>query len=101
MDAEGPVPQDEQQDELYERRTFTIDSGQEPMRIDKWLHLRIEGATRNKLQQAIEAGFVTVNGFGVKNNYKIKPGDHIIVLSFTNPEYTEIIPGAYSIGYRI
>jgi 23S rRNA pseudouridine1911/1915/1917 synthase len=92
MDADGQIPQEEPQDELYERRTFTIDSGQEPMRIDKWLHQRIEGATRNKLQQAIESGFVTVNGLGVKNNYKIKPGDYIVVISFTNPEYTEVIP---------
>ena len=92
MDAEEQATHEEQPEELYERRSFTIDSGQEPMRIDKWLHLRIEGATRNKLQQSIEAGFVTVNGFGVKNNYKIKPGDHIVVLSFTNPEHTEVKP---------
>lgn len=82
---------DDLQDELYERRSFTIDRGQEPMRIDKWLQIRIEGATRNKLQKGIEAGFVTVNNKPVKSNYKIKPGDDILVLSEVNPEHTEII----------
>ena len=59
-------------DDVYERRTFVIDRGQEPMRIDKWLQIRIEGATRNKLQQAIDNGFVTVNGKNIKTNYKVK-----------------------------
>lgn len=78
----------EQAEELYERKTFTIDKGQEPMRIDKWLQMRIEGATRNKIQQNIEAGFLTVNGKTVKSNYKIKPGDELVLMSFSNPEHT-------------
>jgi 23S rRNA pseudouridine1911/1915/1917 synthase len=40
-------------DELYERFQFNVDKGQEPYRIDKFLMNRIEGATRNKLQRAI------------------------------------------------
>ena len=48
-------------DELYERFNITIDKGQEPIRIDKFLANRIEGATRNKLQQAINLGLVMVN----------------------------------------
>ena len=43
-------------DELYERFSITIDKGQEPLRIDKFLANRIEGATRKKLQQAINLG---------------------------------------------
>ena len=49
-------------DELYERFNITVDKGQEPLRIDKFMMNRIEGATRNKLQQAINAGLVLVNG---------------------------------------
>ena len=49
-------------DELYQRHTFRIDKGQEPVRIDKFVTARIEGATRNKVQQAIAAGMITVNG---------------------------------------
>lgn len=73
---------------LYERKHFTIDKGQEPVRIDKWLQMRMEGATRNKIQRGIESGFVTVNGKSIKSNYKIKPGDEILLMSLVNPEHT-------------
>lgn len=82
----------ESSDELYQRFQFTIDKGQEPYRIDKFLMNRIEGATRNKLQQAINAGFVLVNGKEVKQNYKIKPFDNIIVYSDLSPESTDVVP---------
>lgn len=81
---------DEPSETLYERRSFVIDRGQEPLRIDKWLQMHIEGATRNKVQQGIEAGFVTVNGKPVKSNYKIKAADEILVMTLINPEYTTL-----------
>ena len=87
-----PVIKEEGADDLYERKSFKVDPGQEPLRIDKWVQHRIENASRNKVQQAIEAGFLTVNGKQVKSNYKIKPADHILLMSLTNPEYTEIKP---------
>ncbi|HZI00102.1 MAG TPA: RluA family pseudouridine synthase [Flavisolibacter sp.] len=79
-------------DELYERFQFTIDKGQEPYRIDKFLMNRIEGATRNKLQQAINSGMVLVNGKEIKQNYKIRPFDNIIVYSDMSPESTDVLP---------
>ena len=79
-------------DELYERFVIKIDKGQEPYRIDKFLMNRIEGATRNKLQQAINAGLVLVNGKDVRPNYKVKPMDEIIVYSDMSPEETEVVP---------
>ncbi len=82
----------ENSEELYERFSITIDKGQEPLRIDKFLSNRIEGATRNKLQQAINLGMVLVNGSAVKSNYKIKPGDAVIIYSDMSPEETDIIP---------
>jgi 23S rRNA pseudouridine1911/1915/1917 synthase len=48
-------------EELYERFSFRTDKGQEPLRIDKYLMNRIEGATRNKLQKAINLGMVLVS----------------------------------------
>ena len=66
---------DEPSETLYERKTFVVDKGQEPVRIDKWVQMHLEGSTRNKVQKGIEAGFLTVNGKNVKSNYKIKPGD--------------------------
>ncbi|MBE2231280.1 MAG: RluA family pseudouridine synthase [Chitinophagaceae bacterium] len=79
-------------DELYERFSLIIDKGQEPLRIDKFLANRIEGATRNKLQQAMNHGMVMVNGGPVKPNYKIKPGDQVIIYSDLSPEETDVVP---------
>jgi 23S rRNA pseudouridine1911/1915/1917 synthase len=82
----------ESSDELYERFVFNADKGQEPYRIDKFLMNRIESATRNKLQRAINAGLVLVNGKEVKQNYKIKAFDQIIVYSDLSPESTDVVP---------
>src|SRR5688572_33007906 len=82
-------------DELYERFVIKIDKGQEPYRIDKFLMNRIEGATRNKLQQAINAGLVLVNGKDVRPNYKVKPLDEIIVYSDMSPEDTDVVVPEY------
>ena len=79
-------------DELFERFSFTADKGQEPYRIDKFLMNRIERATRNKLQGAINAGMVLVNGNPIKPNYKVRAGDEIIVYSDMSPEEVKVIP---------
>jgi 23S rRNA pseudouridine1911/1915/1917 synthase len=79
-------------DELYERFNIVTDKGQEPLRIDKFLMNRIEGATRNKLQKAINAGLVQVNGKEIRPNYKVKALDEIIIYSDLSPEETEIVP---------
>ncbi len=76
------IIKEESADELYERKSFKVDAGQQPLRIDKWVQQRIENASRNKVQQAIEAGFLTVNSKQVKSNYKIKPGDEILLDEF-------------------
>lgn len=92
-EASNPKPEEtESSDELYERFVFNADKGQEPYRIDKFLMNRIEGATRNKLQQAINAGLVLVNGKEVKQNYKIKAFDQIIVYSDLHPDSTDVTP---------
>jgi 23S rRNA pseudouridine1911/1915/1917 synthase len=88
MQIDTELISEEQSETLYERKSFTVDKGQEPFRIDKWVQMHMEGATRNKVQQGIEAGFLTVNGKTVKSNYKIKPGDEIILMSLINPEHT-------------
>ncbi len=79
-------------EELYEKLVLTIDKGQEPLRIDKFLMSRIEGATRNKVQQAIDNEMVLVNEKPVKNNYKVKPNDRIVVFDNRSPEGTDIVP---------
>ena len=88
MQVDTELLSDEQSEDLYERKTFVVDKGQEPYRIDKWIQMHVEGATRNKIQQSIEAGFLTVNGKPIKSNYKIKPADEIVVMSLINPDHT-------------
>lgn len=82
----------ESSDDLYERFNLQIDKGQEPVRIDKFLANRIEGASRNKLQQAMDLGMVQVNGQPVKPNYKVKPLDQIVIYSDMSPEQTDVQP---------
>jgi 23S rRNA pseudouridine1911/1915/1917 synthase len=77
---------------LYEHYFFTADSGQQALRVDKFLMNRIENATRNKIQQAAKAGSVRVNDVVVKSNYKVKGGDEVKVL-FTHPPYENLLIG--------
>ena len=86
---EEELPESE---ELYEKLSLTVSKGQDPLRIDKFLMTRIEGATRNKIQQGIENELVLVNDKPVKSNYKIKGGDRIIIYDNNSPESSEIIP---------
>jgi 23S rRNA pseudouridine1911/1915/1917 synthase len=91
-DWEDPETEPEEASVPVERMRITADRGQELLRIDKFLMNRVEGATRNKIQQAIETGFITVNGQAVKPNYKVRAGDEIVIFDTRRPEYTEIIP---------
>ena len=85
------IPEDGNED-LYEQKIIKTDKGQEPYRIDKFLMNRIEGATRNKIQQALEDGMITVNGKPVKANYKVKGLEEIIVYTTTHPDTTDVVP---------
>lgn len=90
---ENDIQQDApESEELFEKLSLIIDRGQEPLRIDKFLMQRIEGATRNKIQQAIAGEMVLVNDHPVKNNYKIKRGDKIVIYATSAPDTSEIIP---------
>ncbi|MEO5966787.1 MAG: RluA family pseudouridine synthase [Ferruginibacter sp.] len=79
-------------EELFEVFNLIIDKGQDPLRIDKFLMQRIEGATRNKIQQSIENDLVLVNGLPIKNNYKVKGGDKVLIYDNDAPEASDIIP---------
>ena len=87
-------------EEMFERLSITVDRGQEPLRIDKFLQNRMENATRNKIQQAIDQGMVTVNANPVKSNYKIRPGDQIIFFSESSPESFEVVPEKLDLDIR-
>lgn len=72
--------------ELYEHFHFVADKGQELLRIDKFLTTRIPKTSRNRIQQAAEAGCILVNGKAVKSNYRVKPLDDIKIV-MDRPRY--------------
>ena len=77
---------------MYEHYKYVADKGQGPLRVDKFLTARIEGTSRNRLQQAAEANSILVNGNPVKSNYKVRPLDVVtLVLKWPRREL-EIIP---------
>lgn len=84
--------EEQESEELYEKLSLEIDKGQAPLRIDKFLMARVEGSTRNKIQQAIENEMVLVNEKPVKSNYKIRPLDRITIFDNKHPESTDIVP---------
>lgn len=90
MDAYTPQLPDE--DNLYEHHSFTVDKGQTPLRIDKYLMNFVENATRNKIQAAAKNGSIYVNDVPVKSNYKVKPFDAIRVL-FAHPPFENLLVG--------
>ena len=87
-----PSEEEEVDGHWYERNSLTVDARQEPLRIDKFLTNRIEHATRNKIQQAATAGMILVNNEPIKSNYKIKPGDVIVVYTTKAPVDTRVVP---------
>lgn len=72
--------------ELYEHFRFTADKGQQLLRVDKFLTERMERTSRNRIQQAADAGCIIVNGSPVKSSYRIKPGDTVSIV-MDRPRY--------------
>ena len=84
---------DDYDEALYLCQEIKVDAGQTPLRIDKFLNDRLQRATRNRIQNAIKAGSITVNREEVKSNYKVRPHDLIRVLIPKPPgERTHLIP---------
>lgn len=94
-DKNLPVDDQEELDddnEMFEHFRLTVDPGQKPLRIDKFLVNRIDTASRSRIQAAAEAGSILVNNVSVKANYKVKPDDEIsIVMDYPRREL-KIIP---------
>lgn len=60
-------------------------------RIDKYITVFVENATRTKVQKSINMGNVLVNGNFVKSNYILKPYDEIDI-ELPVPDKQEIVP---------
>ena len=84
------IENDEQ--DLYEHHRIVVDKGQSLLRIDKFLMNRLLNISRNRIQNAADAGNILVNTIPVKNSYKIKPMDIISIVLPHPPRDTEIYP---------
>jgi len=91
MTTDIELPEQEEQD-LYEHLRLVVDKGQSLLRIDKFLMHRVENASRNRIQNAIELGNVLVNDNVIKASYKVKPLDVISVVLPHLPRDTEVYP---------
>lgn len=78
--------------EMHEHFRFVADKGQNMVRVDKFLTDRMEATSRNRIQQAAEAGSILANGKPVKANYKVKPMDVISIVMDRPKRELEIIP---------
>lgn len=78
--------------EDYEHSRFVVDKGQSLMRIDKFLVNCMADTSRNRIQEAADAGNIRVNDLAVKSSYKVKPQDIITIHLAYPPSQFEIIP---------
>ena len=77
------------QNERFEHHRFVVDKGQALLRIDKYLVNCMSNISRNRIQEAADAGTILVNDRPVKANYRIKPHDVIsIVLDYPKSDFS-------------
>ena len=84
--------EESENEELYEHHRIVADSGQKPLRVDKFLGNLLPNTSRNKIQQAAAAGNTHVNQKAVKSNYRVKPSDVVQVVLSYPPREIELIP---------
>lgn len=85
-DFEGDDGDTAAEGEMYEHFRFVADKGQQLLRVDKFLVAHMQKSSRNRIQQAAEAGCILANGKPVKSNYRVKPDD-IISVVMDRPRY--------------
>lgn len=90
--AEIFIPEEEEDDVVYEHHRIVADPGQSLVRLDKFLTDRLPNVTRTKIQKAIDAGLVTVNSKPIKANYRVHPLDEIVLSLPKTPRIHEVIP---------
>ncbi len=88
--AEAEVSEGED-GEMYEHYRFEVDKGQSPLRLDKYLAIKMQNSSRSKIQAAADEGQLLVNGASQKSSYKVRPGD-VVAIVMSRPKFrNEII----------
>ena len=102
MEDEFDIEEVVEEDALFEHLRLVADAGQTPLRVDKFLLEHTQHSSRNRIQQAAEAGFIHVRtaedcelgreSHAVKCSYKVRPGD-VVTLMLRQPKHdTTIYP---------
>lgn len=81
-----------EENEMFEHFRLVADPGQSMVRVDKFLSNRIDKASRSRIQAAADAGNILVNDKQVKSNYKVKPGDVVVIVMDYPKRELQIIP---------
>lgn len=89
MDQETPETASE---DLYIHHQFTVDPGQDPIRLDVFLRRLLGDVSRTRIQAAADQGLIRVNDRPRKPSYKVRGRDQIFVLLPQPPRTAEIIP---------
>jgi 23S rRNA pseudouridine1911/1915/1917 synthase len=76
---------------MINEAVFIAAPGQKRVRLDLFLVHHVENATRNKVQRAIDAGSVLVNGAVVRASYQVRPGD-VVRVSLPAPQRQDAVP---------
>lgn len=92
LDKEELEEGESTQEELFEHFSCVVDKGQTPLRVDRFLVERIPKVSRNRIQQAADAGAIFVDNRVVKPSYKVRPGE-VVSMKLERPPYElEILP---------
>ncbi|WP_236941108.1 RluA family pseudouridine synthase [Flammeovirga sp. MY04] len=75
----------------FDELKIEVDPKQQPLRIDRFLVDRIPNLSRNRIQSGLKEGHFLVNGLPVKPNYKVTPGD-VVMVFMPKPRSTELEP---------
>ena len=86
------MDQTDDRDDFYEHHHIIADPKQEIIRIDKFLLERVPNTSRSKLQNLIKEAYILVNDQPIKANYKIHPGDSVVVNMPHPVRELELIP---------
>ena len=81
-----------EEDLLFEHFRLVADKGQAPVRVDKYITTHSEDTSRHRVQLAIKAGYVRVNGIVAKANTIIRPEDLIQFVMPYERRGVEILP---------
>lgn len=78
-------------EELFDFHQILVDPGQSSLRADQYISSRLPKVSRSRIQAAIQAELILINGKVVKPSYKITGGDDIVIRMPRQTEQTELV----------